>query len=224
MTGFIENLHDPKNAATALCIEGDRVFRVGDLRADIDRLCPALRASSRIAIHCQSARLFLIAINAAWRAGATVIFPATDRPAYLDGIRDQFDLYLDDAAINAKLTDAPSGSFDAGLPAASDCHAVFFTSGSTGDAKPIPKTLALIEAEITIAEITIQETALAAAHPQRRTHCRAGIASAYLWSDFPHRLAGDHGPRLYRRSRPLLGNDAGRYRGGRCPDHKPGTS
>jgi acyl-coenzyme A synthetase/AMP-(fatty) acid ligase len=104
MTGFIEKLHDPQNADTALCIEGDRLFCVGDLRSDIDRLCPTLSASSRIAIHCQSARLFLIAITAAWRAGATVIFPATDRPAYLDGIVDQFDLYLDDTAILAKAT------------------------------------------------------------------------------------------------------------------------
>ncbi|WP_404420642.1 AMP-binding protein [Thalassospira australica] len=154
MTGFIENLHDPQNAATALCIEGDRVFRVGDLRADIDRLCPTLSASSRIAIHCQSARLFLMAITAAWRAGATVIFPATDRPAYLDGIVDQFDLYLDDAAILERLATATAANTccNMTLPAASDCRAVFFTSGSTGDAKPIPKTLALIEAEIAIQE------------------------------------------------------------------------
>lgn len=152
MTGFIENLHDPKNAATALCLEGGRVFAAGDIRADIDRLCPALRASSRIAIHCQSARLFLIAITAAWRAGATVILPATDRPAYLDGIADQFDLYLDDAAILAKLAKGYDATMSTILPAASDCRAVFFTSGSTGDAKPIPKTLALIEAEIAIQE------------------------------------------------------------------------
>ena len=131
MTGFIENLHDPQNAATALCIEGDRVFRVGDLRADIDRLCPTLSASSRIAIHCQSARLFLMAITAAWRA---------------DGIVDQFDLYLDDAAILERLAKASATNTGSHmtLPAASDCRAVFFTSGSTGDAKPIHKTLALI--------------------------------------------------------------------------------
>ncbi len=152
MTGFIEKLHDPQNADTALCIEGDRVFCAGDLRSDIDRLCPTLSASSRIAIHCQSARLFLIAITAAWRAGATVILPATDRPAYLDGIADQFDLYLDDTAILAKLAKGNDATLSTTLPAASDCRAVFFTSGSTGDAKPIAKTLALIEAEITIQE------------------------------------------------------------------------
>lgn len=154
MTGFIANLHDPKNAATALCIEGGRVFCADGILTDIDRLCPTLRQSSRIAIHCQSARLFLIAITAAWRAGATVIFPATDRPAYLDGISNQFDLYLDDAAIHeriATVTSTNTGSHMT-LPAASDCRAVFFTSGSTGDAKPIDKTLALIEAEITIQE------------------------------------------------------------------------
>ncbi|OSQ28506.1 AMP-binding protein [Thalassospira sp. MCCC 1A03138] len=154
MTGFIANLHDPKNAATALCVEGGRVFCAGDILTDIDRLSPTLHPSSRIAIHCQSARLFLIAITAAWRAGATVIFPATDRPAYLDGISSQFDLYLDDAAILERLaaaTPTNTGSHMT-LPAATDCRAVFFTSGSTGDAKPIPKTLALIEAEITIQE------------------------------------------------------------------------
>tara|TARA_R110002049_G_scaffold71979_7_gene185377 strand:- start:98076 stop:99758 length:1683 start_codon:yes stop_codon:yes gene_type:complete len=154
MTGFIENLHNPKNATVALCIEGDRVFSTGDLRSDIDRLCPALFASSRIAIHCQSARLFLIAITAAWRAGATVIFPATDRSAYLDGISDQFDLYLDDAAIRERLAAAATttNTSNMTLPAASNCRAVFFTSGSTGDAKPVAKTLALIEAEITVQE------------------------------------------------------------------------
>lgn len=154
MTGFIANLHDPKNAATALCVEGGRVFCAGNILTDIDRLCPTLRSSARIAIHCQSARLFLIAITAAWRAGATVIFPATDRPAYLDGISSQFDLYLDDAAIRERLAAATATNTDnhMTLPAATDCRAVFFTSGSTGDAKPIPKTLALIEAEITIQE------------------------------------------------------------------------
>ncbi|WP_417810824.1 AMP-binding protein [Thalassospira alkalitolerans] len=155
MTGFIENLYHPQNANTALCIEGGREYCVGDLRTDIDRLYPQLPQNGRIAIHCQSARLFLIAITAIWRGGAIVIFPATDRPAYLDGIADQFDLYLDDAAILARLNTPPPAIKPSPtdiLPNPVNCKAVFFTSGSTGTPKPVHKTLAQIEAEIRVQE------------------------------------------------------------------------
>ncbi|MDP2698564.1 AMP-binding protein [Thalassospira sp.] len=153
MNGFIENLHNPENAATLLCIESGKVFRVGDVCPDIGRLSPVLRPYDRIAIHCQSARLFLIALTAAWRAGSTVIFPATDRAAYLDAIADRFDLYLDDAAILEKLSAPclPPSENDT-LPNAQDCRAVFFTSGSTGAPKPVHKNLAQIEAEISVQE------------------------------------------------------------------------
>ncbi|MFH1806777.1 MAG: AMP-binding protein [Pseudomonadota bacterium] len=153
MNGFIKNLHNPENAATPLCIESSKVFRVGDVYPDIVRLSSALRPYDRIAIHCQSARLFLIALTAAWRAGSTVIFPATDRPAYLDGIANRFDLYLDDAVILEKLSAPclPPPENDT-LPNAQDCRAVFFTSGSTGEPKPVHKNLAQIEAEISVQE------------------------------------------------------------------------
>jgi len=149
MSVFFEHLYDDKNAQTPLCLENGATYPVGDIVRDIDHLATTLPTGQRVAIYCQSARRFLVALAAVWRSGGTAILPATDKPGYLDEINQQFDLYLDDDAIDARLVSPTDVSaFDMRLPTSTACAAIFFTSGSSGQPKPVIKSLAQIEDEI----------------------------------------------------------------------------
>ncbi|WP_417803822.1 AMP-binding protein [Thalassospira lucentensis] len=157
MSVFFENLYDDKNANTPLCLENGVPFHVGDIARDIDYVAAGLGNGQRVAIYCQSARRFLIALAAVWQSGGTAILPATDKPGYLDEIDQQFDLHLNDDAIDARLnrdSNAPAinaaATKDSASKRSTDCQAIFFTSGSSGTPKPIIKTLAQIEDEIAI--------------------------------------------------------------------------
>lgn len=152
MTVFLTALYQTENLQRPQCIAGDRLITCGELMQDAAVLAASLPGEKRIAVHCQSAHLFTIALMAIWQRGATVILPATDKPAYLGSIEDQFDLFLDDAAIEdllrAKHAVYPEKSDKTPDPAR--CFAVFFTSGSTGLPKPVTKTLEQIESEVGI--------------------------------------------------------------------------
>ncbi|MBS8272796.1 AMP-binding protein [Thalassospira tepidiphila] len=152
MTGFLTALYQTEHQDSSQCIAGDRLITCKEMTQDAALLAASLPAEKRIAVHCQSAHLFTIALIAIWQRGSTVILPATDKPAYLGSIEDQFDLFLDDAAIEELLRTRhavyPDNSSETPDPAC--CFAVFFTSGSTGLPKPVTKTLEQIEAEVTI--------------------------------------------------------------------------
>lgn len=157
MSVFFEHLYDDKNANTPLCLENGATYHVSDIARDIDQLVSGLGDGQRVAIYCQSARRFLIALAAVWRSGGTAILPATDKPGYLDEINQQFDLHLDDDAIDARLARTPGQPTSRTAQNAIDpqknsaeYQAIFFTSGSSGTPKPVIKSLAQIEDEIAI--------------------------------------------------------------------------
>lgn len=152
MTGFLTALYQTESQSRPQCIAGDRLITREELRKDASVLAASLPGEKRIAVHCQSAHLFSIALMAVWQRGSTVILPATDKPAYLCTIEDQFDLFLDDVKIESLVqTDQaiPANKSDQ-IPGAAHCFSVFFTSGSTGLPKPITKTLKQLESEVTI--------------------------------------------------------------------------
>ncbi|OSQ38315.1 AMP-binding protein [Thalassospira mesophila] len=152
MTAFLTALMTQNIPDAPLCIEGETCFRRDQVRADIHRLAHYINQSGAtyIALHCHSARLFLTGLAAIWQAGCHAVLPASDKAGYLDEIASQFDLFLDDGKINHTLAcNTPASSGDnAVLPASENCHATFYTSGSTGAPKAITKTLSQLEAEM----------------------------------------------------------------------------
>ena len=152
MTGFLTALYQTEHQDRSQCIAGDRLITCEELTQDAAVLAASLPDEKRIAVHCQSTHLFTIALMAIWQCGSTVILPATDKPAYLGSIEDQFDLFLDDAAIEVLLRTehAVHPEKPNKTPDSTCCFAVFFTSGSTGLPKPVTKTLKQIESEVAI--------------------------------------------------------------------------
>ncbi|MCF8482370.1 MAG: AMP-binding protein [Rhodospirillum sp.] len=158
MTPLFEALTSLEDRDRILCLEGDRPVTRDETARAVARLAAGLEnangvlpriAIPRIAIHCASARLFLVGLAAAWWRGAQVILPATDREGYLAEIAHTHDLYLDDQAIEERLETAEGPPWSGPRPTPETCLAVMFTSGSTGLPKEIRKTLAQLEAEIT---------------------------------------------------------------------------
>lgn len=149
MSGLFDALLAPENGARTVCLEAGRPVSAEDIASQISRLTPHMGAQ-RIALSCQSARQFLVALVAIWRSGGTVVLPANDRPGYLAEIEGSFDRLVDDAAIAGYLA-ASNGVAGPGgdlWPAPGECRLVFFTSGSTGAVKEVPRTLAQLEGEV----------------------------------------------------------------------------
>jgi len=152
MTGFLTALITQDGPNIPVCLEGDTCFYRDQLAANIHELAHYIGQSNvkNIALHCQSARLFLTGLAAIWQAGCHAILPASDKPGYLDEIASQFDLFLDDPKISHILASftSPLPNDHAALPAPGQCRATFYTSGSTGAPKAVCKTLAQLEAEM----------------------------------------------------------------------------
>tara|TARA_R110001583_G_scaffold195458_1_gene373865 strand:- start:39392 stop:41143 length:1752 start_codon:yes stop_codon:yes gene_type:complete len=152
MTGFLTALITQNTPETVICIDGETCFHRDQVAGDIRRLGQYIGQSGakNIALHCRSARLFLTGLAAIWQTGCHAVLPASNRAGYLGEIAHQFDLFLDDAKLEeilASIAPVPSSN-NATLPAAENCQATFYTSGSTGAPKAIAKTLAQLEAEM----------------------------------------------------------------------------
>ncbi|AUG53594.1 AMP-binding protein [Thalassospira marina] len=154
MNGFLAGLLMPQSPDPIICFEDDAALDRARMATDIAHIASHIKHSQTqaIAIHCQSARLFAVALAATWLARATAVLPASDRTGYLDEIASAFDLFLDDAAITATLGAHETSNQpvwqETDLPAPENCLATFYTSGSTGAPKAIAKTLAQLEAEM----------------------------------------------------------------------------
>ena len=106
--------------------------------------------SPRIAICCDNSYLFSIAFFAAVYTDKKIILPGNHQPAMLDLLSSEFDLLINDAFCEDKI------SFLSDLPERFDFYKLdlnkvmltLFTSGSTGVPKAITKTLQMLDAEI----------------------------------------------------------------------------
>lgn len=108
------------------------------------RLAGALRARGvqRMALYLEDAGELAIALLGAWRAGVTVLLPGDAQAQSRQRLGSQVDLWLD------ALDDLDGEPL---APAALDpdaCHLVLCTSGSSGEAKVIDKSLRQLTNEV----------------------------------------------------------------------------
>ncbi len=98
------------------------------------------------ALVCQDSYNFAVGFYGLLHAGAEIIFPSNAQPATLQSLHEEFDLLVDDAAIEDIQGDhAILASLDPTKLALN-----FFTSGSTGAPKRITKNLAMLENEVAV--------------------------------------------------------------------------
>ncbi|MCS3902363.1 acyl-CoA synthetase (AMP-forming)/AMP-acid ligase II [Methylohalomonas lacus] len=168
MQGFLEALTDPQQPAATVCMDHDRSVDRQTTGRVIEQLAAGLSAE-RVAIHCDSALHFAIALAATWHNNALAILPAHGQPAYLQELDRQYDRLLDDDAVRSVLKETaatPDGSATTDQrpdPRHSEQHIVFYTSGSSGTPKAITRTRQQLETEVGLLESLWGDSIAAAA-------------------------------------------------------------
>ncbi|MEK8078679.1 AMP-binding protein [Pseudomonas sp. XK-1] len=112
------------------------------------------RGVKRLALYLDDAAELAIALLAAWRAGIAVLLPADAQPQTRQRMSTQCELWLDSTGVATldSLLDADSAAL---LPAPLDldqCQLTLCTSGSSGEAKLIDKSLRQLANEVTALE------------------------------------------------------------------------
>lgn len=107
------------------------------------------RGVKRLALYLDDAAELTIALLAAWRAGIAVLLPADAQPQTRQRMSTQCELWLD--SIDG-LTNANSAALPAALLDLDQCQLTLCTSGSSGEAKLIDKTLRQLANEVTALE------------------------------------------------------------------------
>lgn len=137
----------------SVALRGGVPLTARDIRAEATRVRNALAGrSGPIFLYCDDAANFLAGLVGACAAGREILLPGHAAPGYLREIgakggrlvTDVAGLDPDAARISVRPGATTTG--DAPLPR-SDARLGFFTSGSTGEPKSCPKTLAQLESE-----------------------------------------------------------------------------
>jgi acyl-coenzyme A synthetase/AMP-(fatty) acid ligase len=120
------------------------------------------RSAASWILYCDDCYAFDVAFTALVREGARILLPGGVQPGLIAAIRGHDCALIGDGAFDASsgssedirtIVDASAasaaGSLPLGASRAGEASITFFTSGSTGQPKAVPKRLAQIEAEIT---------------------------------------------------------------------------
>ncbi|MFI8381543.1 AMP-binding protein [Pseudomonas sp. NPDC079086] len=107
------------------------------------------RGVKRLALYLDDAAELAIALLAAWRAGIAVLLPADAQAQTRQRMSAQCDLWLDnlDGLLNADSAALPPAPLDL-----DQCRLTLCTSGSSGEAKLIDKSLRQLANEVTALE------------------------------------------------------------------------
>jgi acyl-coenzyme A synthetase/AMP-(fatty) acid ligase/3-hydroxymyristoyl/3-hydroxydecanoyl-(acyl carrier protein) dehydratase len=107
------------------------------------------RGVKRLALYLDDAAELAIALLAAWRAGIAVLLPADAQAQTRQRMSAQCELWLDsiDGLLNADSAALPPAQLDL-----DQCRLTLCTSGSSGEAKLIDKSLRLLANEVTALE------------------------------------------------------------------------
>ncbi|MFZ3153713.1 AMP-binding protein [Pseudomonas sp.] len=121
------------------------------LRQQALQLAAALqgRGVKRLALYLDDAAELAIALLAAWRAGIAVLLPADAQPQTRQHLGSQCDLWLDnlDGLLSPESAALPPAPLDL-----DQCRLTLCTSGSSGAAKLIDKSLRQLANEVTALE------------------------------------------------------------------------
>jgi acyl-coenzyme A synthetase/AMP-(fatty) acid ligase len=138
--------------------EGERT--AADLRRDVAALAARLPGGARLALHCHDAYAFAVGLLAAGRAGAVAVLPPSRQPGALARLAGEVAGFVLDGDVERHLEGrpvwSPLGAADAGaavplVPLEREAPLVeHFTSGTTGDEKPVPKAVRHLEDEVAV--------------------------------------------------------------------------
>ncbi|KUY56867.1 AMP-binding protein [Burkholderia sp. RF2-non_BP3] len=150
MIALHEILCAEADSGVAVCRDGAEVLTLGDLRARAGAIARLVEASGarRVAICTDDPYEFACALFAVAAVHGEVVIPASSAPGYLDALAHAYDLVLDAPALAACGHDTDAGSARFTRPIDAVAAVTLYTSGSSGTAKPVRKSLAQLDAEV----------------------------------------------------------------------------
>jgi acyl-coenzyme A synthetase/AMP-(fatty) acid ligase/3-hydroxymyristoyl/3-hydroxydecanoyl-(acyl carrier protein) dehydratase len=122
----------------------------GELREQALRLAAGLqtRGVRRLAVHLEDTADLAIALLGAWRAGAKVLLPADLQGQTRQRLNPHVDLWLSEHPGDANLASLLAEPLPGAMLALDDCALTLCTSGSSGEAKLIDKSLRQLGNEV----------------------------------------------------------------------------
>ena len=150
MMALFDLLRADADVATIVCRDGDAYFTLADLRARTEAIARAIEAAGarRVAVCVDDPYDFACAFFAAMATASETVIPASAAPGYLHELAHAYDLLLDAAALAGCTRECVGGVEAAGRAIAPDAAITLYTSGSSGAAKPVRKSLAQFDAEV----------------------------------------------------------------------------
>jgi acyl-coenzyme A synthetase/AMP-(fatty) acid ligase len=140
-------------AAHVVARRHGQALTLGRLRAEVARVSQEIQArrARRGLLVCSDSFQFLVGMLGLMAAGAEIVLPPNARPGTLAGLTGLFDVLVSDdvpvAGVESLALDGSSSDAAIAPIVAAQARLDFFTSGSTGQAKRIEKTLAMLERE-----------------------------------------------------------------------------
>ncbi|WP_342611087.1 AMP-binding protein [Burkholderia ambifaria] len=150
MIALHEMLSAAADSETTVCRDGAEALTLGDLRARVAAIARTLDASGarRVAICTDDPYDFACAFFAVAAVQGEIVIPASNAPGYLGDLAHAYDLVLDAPALAACGHDTERESAISVRPIDATAAVTLYTSGSSGIAKPVRKSLAQLDAEV----------------------------------------------------------------------------
>jgi acyl-coenzyme A synthetase/AMP-(fatty) acid ligase len=131
-----------------IALRRGEVIDFGRFRADVSRTANALAGCQRAALFCQDSYNFVVGLFGLLHAGAAILLPPNGQPGTVTALSKRFDRLVGDEFLEGLA----GGSMDLVSLPTEEPILHFFTSGSTGEAKCVTKTLGMMERELAALE------------------------------------------------------------------------
>ena len=151
-------LSDPRRPDHVVAADRCRRLTMGELRGRVAENTRRIaeRCASRAMLVCDHGDTFVVGLYALLYAGVEVVLPPNASAGTLRALAGSFDLLVSDAEADGtgalRLVTAGAETTALAELDPDRCRLEFFTSGSSGEPKRIPKTLALLDREIAVLE------------------------------------------------------------------------